>query len=49
MVPLAKPADKTRTEEEPSKSKVSSLWSSFLYMLIENGHKSGILALINFF
>ena len=25
MVPLAKPADKTQSEEEPSRSKVSSL------------------------
>ena len=31
MVPLAKPADETGSEEEPSRSKLSS----FLYMLIE--------------
>ena len=35
MVPLAKPADEIRSEEEPSRSKVSSLWLPFLYMLIE--------------
>ena len=35
MVPLTKPADETQSEEEPSRSKVSSLWSPFLYMLIE--------------
>ena len=35
MVPLAKPADETGSEEEPSRSKLSSLWSPFLYMLIE--------------
>ena len=35
MVSLVKPADKTQSEEEPSKSKVTSLWSPFLYMLIE--------------
>ena len=35
MVPLAKQADETQSEEEPSRSKVSSLWSPFLYMLIE--------------
>ena len=36
MVPLAKPADeKTESKEEPSKSKVSSFWSPFIYMLIE--------------
>ena len=35
MVPLTKPSNETRSEEEPSKSKVSSLWSPFLYMLIE--------------
>ena len=43
MVPLAKTADKTWSEEEPSKSKVSSLWLLFLYMLIENGHNLAIL------
>ena len=35
MVPLAKPADEPQSEEEPSKSKVCSLWSPFLCMLIE--------------
>ena len=35
MVPLAKPADETQSEKEPSKSKIYSLWSPFLYMLIE--------------
>ena len=35
MVPLAKPADETRSEEKQSRTKVSSLWSPFLYMLIE--------------
>ena len=35
MVPLAKPANETRSEEEPFRLKVSSLWSPFLYMLIE--------------
>ena len=48
MVPLVKPTDKTRSEEEPSKSKVSSLWSPFLYMLIKNCHTLAILAPINF-
>ena len=33
--PLTKPADETQSEEEPSRSKVSSLWSPFLYMLLE--------------
>ena len=33
MVPLAKAADETQSEEETSKSKVSSFWMSFLYML----------------
>ena len=44
MVPMVKPADEAQSEEEPSKSKVSSFWSSFLYMLIEKwaqlGHTS---------
>ena len=35
MVPLAKLADKPGSEEEPPRSKVSSLWSPFLYMLME--------------
>ena len=35
MAPLAKPADETRSEEEPSRLKLFSLWSPFLYMLIE--------------
>ena len=35
MVPLVKPADETRNEEEPSKPKVSSFWSPLLYMLKE--------------
>ena len=35
MVPLAKAADETGSEEEPSRSKLSSLCSAFLYMLIE--------------
>ena len=48
MVPLAKLADETRSKEEPSRSKVSVLWSPFLYMLIENGHNLAILAPINF-
>ena len=47
MVPLAKPANETRIEEEPYKSKVSSFWLPFLYMLIENGHNLAILAPIN--
>ena len=45
MVLLAKPADGTRSEKETSKSKVSSLWSPFPYMLIENGHNFAILVL----
>ena len=51
MVLLAKPADGTQSEKETSKSKVSSLWSPFLYMLIENGHNFTILVLapISFF
>ena len=49
MVLLAKPADGTQSEKETSKSKVSSLWSPFLYMLIENGHNFTILAPINVF
>ena len=51
MVLLVKPADGTRSEKETSKSKVSLLWSPFLYMLIENGHNFAILVLapINFF
>ena len=48
MVPLAKSANETQSEEEPCKSRVSSLWSPFLYMLIKNGHNLTILALINF-
>ena len=44
MVPLAKPTDETQSEEEPSRSKVSSLWLRFLYMPIEKwpqlGHTS---------
>ena len=35
MVPMAKLANGIQSEKEPSKSKVSSLWSLFLYMLIE--------------
>ena len=34
-VPLAKGADETQSEEEPSKSDVSPFWLPFLYMLIE--------------
>ena len=49
MVPLVKAADETRSEEETSKSKLSSFWTSFLYMLIENSHNLAILAPINFF
>ena len=51
MVLFAKPADGTRSEKETSKSKVSSLWPPFLYMLIENGHNFAILVLapISFF
>ena len=48
MLPLAKPVNKTGSEEEPSRSKLSSLWLPFLYMLIENGHNLAILAPINF-
>ena len=48
MVPLVKAADETRSEEEMSKSKLSSFWTSFLYMLIKNIHKLAILAPINF-
>ena len=35
MVPTVKLADEAQSEEEPSKSKVSSFWLSFLCMLIE--------------
>ena len=35
MIPLGKAADETPSEEEPSKSKVSSFWLPFLYTLIE--------------
>ena len=49
MVPLAKAADATRSEKEPYKSKFSSFWSPFLYILIENDHNLAILAPINFF
>ena len=35
MVPLVKAADETHSEEEPSKSKASSFWLPFLYMLVE--------------
>ena len=45
---LVTPADETRSEEEPSKSKVFSMWSPFLYMVIKNGHNFAILALITF-
>ena len=48
---LTKASDETQNEEETSKSKVSSFWSSFLYMLIEKqsklGHTSSYQLLLN--
>ena len=41
MVPMVKPADEAQSEEEPSKSKVSSFWSPFLYMLMEKWPQLG--------
>ena len=35
MVPLVKPANETRSQEERSRLKLPSLWSPFLYMLID--------------
>ena len=49
MVQLVKPVDKPQSEEEPLKSNVSSLWSPFHYMLIENNHNLSILAPISTF
>ena len=49
MVQLVKPVDKPQSEEEPLKSNVSSFWSPFHYMLIENNHNLSILAHINIF
>ena len=47
---MVKSADKVQSEEEPSKSKVSSFWSPFLYMLIEKwpylGHTSSYQLLL---
>ena len=49
-VPMVKSAHKARREEELSKSKVSSLWSPFIYMLIAKrpqlGHASSYQLLI---
>ena len=48
MVPLARAANETETEEEPSKSKVPLFWSPLLYMLIENSCNLAMLAPISF-
>ena len=48
MVPLAKAADKTGTENKVSKSKDFQFWLPFLYNILEKSHNSAIVAPITF-